>query len=113
MSNIIEKSFLLGLGALTMTREKVAAAVEDLVSTGEVEVEESRKLVDRLVAKGEEEREALRKMIHQEVEKARSAAPVSRQEVEKLNDRVEQLAIQVGELMAQAEDETEEEESES
>ena len=108
MSNIIEKSFLLGLGALTMTREKVAAAVEDLVSTGEVEAEESRRLVDRLVAKGEEEREALRKMIHQEVEKARSAAPVSRQDFAHLSDRVDQLTIQVGELMAKVEDEDEE-----
>ena len=105
MSNIIEKSFLLGLGVLTLTREKIQKTVDDLVSQGEVEASESRKLIDALVEKGEEEREELRKMIQQEVEKAKSAAPVSRQDYEELKARVATLEARLEE----AEEEEEEE----
>jgi polyhydroxyalkanoate synthesis regulator phasin len=94
MSNIIEKSFLLGLGVLTLTREKIQKTVDELVSQGELEVSESRKLIEALVVKGEEERGELRKLIRQELDKAKSVAPVSRQEFETLKARVDALTAE-------------------
>lgn len=102
MTNFVERTFLLGLGVLTLTREKVASTVEDLVEAGELEARESRQLVDKLVAKGEEEREELRKLIRQEMERARGMKPVSRQEFEDLIERVEGLEQQVR-IMAEPE----------
>ncbi|MBN1178989.1 MAG: hypothetical protein JXD18_07245 [Anaerolineae bacterium] len=97
MTNVIEKTFLLGLGVLTLTREKVAKAVDELVHEGRIEATESRKLIDDLVTKGEEERAELSKLIRSEVEKARGAAPVSRQEFDALKARVDALAGQAEE----------------
>lgn len=91
----LERSLLFGLGLLTVTREKVVQFVDKLVEEGEVRAEEAPKVVERLVARGEEEREALRKMIREEVARW---APPSRQDVEDLKRRVDELAARVEEL---------------
>ncbi len=89
MEKLIERTLLLGLGALTLTRERIKQAVDELVAEGEVEIKESQKLVDKLVAKGEAEREELRGLVRQEVDKV---TPVSRKEFEALSQKVDQLA---------------------
>jgi polyhydroxyalkanoate synthesis regulator phasin len=91
----LERSLLFGLGLLTVTRERVVQFVDKLVEEGEVRAEEAPKVVERLVARGEEEREALRKMIREEMARW---APPSRQDVEDLKRRVDELAARVEEL---------------
>jgi polyhydroxyalkanoate synthesis regulator phasin len=88
MANLLERSVLLGLGVLTLTRDKVKQAVDELVEEQEVPPEEARQMVDALVAKGEEERDKLREMIRQEMG---SVKPVTRKEFEKLHQSVEEL----------------------
>jgi len=96
MAGLIERGFLLGLGALTLTREKVTRFVDELVREGEVKPEESKGLVDKLVAKGEEEREELRKLIREEVRQARAAVtPASRQDIEELSQKIDELAAKL------------------
>lgn len=95
MANIVEKALLIGLGAWSLTREKVSEAVNELVEEEEVEPEEARKLVDALVTKGEKEREELRKMIRQEVDQVR---PVTRKEFEALSRKVDSLVESVEQL---------------
>jgi len=74
MVGLIEKSVLAGLGVLTLTR-------------------------DKLVARGEAEREELRKLVREELDKARaSVTPVSRQDIEELNRKLDELAAQVEKL---------------
>ncbi len=88
MANLLEKTVLLGLGVLTLTRDKVKEAVDELVEEGKVEPEESRRIVDVLVAKGEKERVELRKLVRQEVE---SVKPVARREFEELSRKIDEL----------------------
>jgi|YNPNPStandDraft_1061719.scaffolds.fasta_scaffold03636_3 polyhydroxyalkanoate synthesis regulator phasin len=96
---LVEKSLLLGLGVLTLTRDKVVKFVNSLVEEGEVRAEEAPGIVDRLVARGEEEREELRKMVREELEKARASLPfVSRKDIEALNQKIDQLALRLDEL---------------
>jgi polyhydroxyalkanoate synthesis regulator phasin len=95
MANIVEKALLMGLGAWSLTREKVSEAVNELVQEKEVEPEEARKLVDALVTKGEKEREELRKMIRQEMDQVR---PVTRKEFEALSDKIDSLIDNVEQL---------------
>jgi polyhydroxyalkanoate synthesis regulator phasin len=68
MTGVIETGLLLGIGVLSLTREKAEAIVEDLVKRGEVRRDEARELVDRLVARGGKEREALSDLVRNEVE---------------------------------------------
>lgn len=67
MPTLLEKGVLVGLGLLSMTREKAQKIVDDLTQRGEVSREEAREWVDRLVQRGEEERQAIRKLIREEV----------------------------------------------
>ena len=96
MAGLIEKSVLLGIGILTLTRDKVTQAVNKLVEEGEVKADEAPNVVERLVARGEEEREAVRQMIRDELEKARMNIPVvSRKDIEALSQKIDELAAKV------------------
>jgi polyhydroxyalkanoate synthesis regulator phasin len=95
MANILEKTLLMGLGVLTLTREKVSEAVNELVAEEEVQPEEAGKLVDALVSKGEKERQALQEIIRQEVDRVR---PVTRKEWQELNQKMDALAEQLERL---------------
>ncbi len=67
MSTLLEKGILVGLGLLSMTREKAQKIVEELTQRGEVSREEAREWVEKLVQRGEEERQAIRKLVRDEV----------------------------------------------
>lgn len=96
MAGLIEKTFLLGLGVLTVTREKIREAVNELVESEELKPEEAQELVDVLVAKGERERQELRGLVQQELDNVR---PVSRKEFEALSQKVDELGAQLEKMM--------------
>jgi len=92
MAGWIEKSLLAGMGVLTLTRDKVTQAVDKLVEAGEVKPEEAPGIVDKLVTRGETERGELRKLVRQELDRI---TPVSRQDMDELNRRMDELAAQI------------------
>lgn len=99
MAGLLERSLLVGLGVMTLTRDKIKQAVDRMVEEGEVKADEASDLVDKLVARGEEEREQLRKLLRDELEKYNVGVPVaSRQDVEELNHKIDKLAAQVEKL---------------
>lgn len=69
MKSLLEKGFLVGIGLLSMTREKAQQVIEELSHEGEVQKSEVKQWVDQLSDRGEEERQALRKLIRDEVKK--------------------------------------------
>jgi polyhydroxyalkanoate synthesis regulator phasin len=96
---LIEKSMLLGLGVLTLTKEKVVQAVNSLVEEGEVKAEEAPGIIDRLVTRGEEEREELRRLMREELDKLRVHTPmVARKDFEELSKKIDDLAARIDEL---------------
>lgn len=102
MAKLIEKSLLLGLGVLTLTRDKVARTVDELVEEGEVKAEEAPSVIDRLVNRGEEEREELRKMVREEMDKVRANVPLAtRRDIEELSQKIDNLAAQMSESTAE------------
>lgn len=96
---LIEKSMLLGLGVLTLTRDKVVQAVNSLVEEGQVQAEEAPGIIDKLVARGEEEREELRKLMRDELAKLRAHSPVaSQKDIKVLGQKIDDLAARMDEL---------------
>jgi polyhydroxyalkanoate synthesis regulator phasin len=92
MRGLIRKGFLIGLGALTLTRKKAQSIVDELVKRGEARHDEAEDLVDRLVKQGEEERSELRKLVKTEVEKAMAGMNlVTREDIETLAQKIDGL----------------------
>ena len=67
MRTLFERSFLVGIGLLSMTHEKAQKIVDELTQRGEVQKGEAKEWIEQLVHRGEEERQAVRKLIHEEV----------------------------------------------
>lgn len=92
MFDFVRKSLMLGLGTLSVTREKAENLVSDLVKRGEVTSEEAKKLVGELVKRGEEEREELVTTIQRELERFRlDLGLVTRKDYEQLEERLRRL----------------------
>jgi polyhydroxyalkanoate synthesis regulator phasin len=95
MAELIERSLLLGLGVLTLTRDKVNQFVDKLIEEGEVRPEEAPGIVDKLVVRGEEEREELRKLVRQELDRV---TPAPRQDIVELSQKIDELTVRIEEL---------------
>jgi len=87
-----KKGLHLGIGAISITREKAEQAVQELMKKGEITSEEARGLADQLVQRGEEERKNLEQAIRKELDRLRQDFRfVSREEFEQLERRVKSL----------------------
>jgi len=90
---LLENGMLVGVGALSLTREKAKAIVDGLVDRGEVRRDETTTFVDRLTARGEEEREALRNMIEEEIDRGLGRLNLATTEdVENLHNKIDALS---------------------
>jgi len=69
MTNLFEKGLLVGIGLLSMTREKAQEVINELTHDGELQKNDVKEWVDQLSSRGEEERQALRKVIREEMKK--------------------------------------------
>jgi polyhydroxyalkanoate synthesis regulator phasin len=96
MAGLIEKSLLLGLGVMTLTRDKAVQVVNKLVEEGDVKRHEAPNIVDKLVARGEEEREELRRLVREELDKHHLNVPLAtRKDIEELSRKIDELATKI------------------
>lgn len=94
---LFEKSFLLGLGTLALTRETAQRIVDDLVKKGQAQREEAEEFVERLVKRGEEERNALRKLVRDEIKQALSGLHLAtKKDVDALSKKIDALTERLG-----------------
>ncbi|MCS7273603.1 MAG: hypothetical protein NZ550_05595 [Fimbriimonadales bacterium] len=68
LREILEQGVLMGLGALSLTRETAQNLVEEMVKRGQAQREEASEMIEQLVKRGEKERNALRRLIREEVQ---------------------------------------------
>jgi polyhydroxyalkanoate synthesis regulator phasin len=88
MTSLFEKGFLVGMGLLSMTREKAQQVIEELSHEGEVQKGEMKQWVDQLSDRGEEERLALRKLIRDEVKKVLDEMGLAtKEDIQKLREK--------------------------
>ncbi len=88
MTSLFEKGFLVGMGLLSMTREKAQQVIEELTHEGELQKGEMKQWVDQLSNRGEEERQALRKLIRDEVKKVLDEMGLAtKEDIQKLREK--------------------------
>jgi polyhydroxyalkanoate synthesis regulator phasin len=66
----IRKAMLLGLGAISLTKEKAEEIIDDLVSRGEVSRKDQNEMVDRLLKEAEAQKDELERKVATTVQKA-------------------------------------------
>jgi len=92
MIDIIKKALFLGIGAASVTREKVEEIVDELIKRGEVAKNERSQVVKDFLNKVEDQEKAVMKKIEQEVEKAVTKLNIAtKKDIEKLEKKIATL----------------------
>jgi polyhydroxyalkanoate synthesis regulator phasin len=95
MHTPFERSFLAGIGLLSMTRDKAQEIVDELTRRGEVKRDEAKDWAEQLVQRGEEERQSLRKLIREEVKRVLDEMGLAtKQDLQNLAARIDTLGKQ-------------------
>jgi polyhydroxyalkanoate synthesis regulator phasin len=94
--DLIERTFLIGVGAAAFTKDRVQELVEEFVKRGELSSDEGREMVDKLVARSREEARSLGRRADSSLQGAlRDIGVATRREVEDLELRLRQVEHRV------------------
>ncbi|SEC27520.1 polyhydroxyalkanoate synthesis regulator [Paenibacillus sp. GP183] len=89
MSDLLRKAFALGLGITAASKEKVQQFVDEMVLKGELGKNESRDVVNDLISKGEEQRLELKRLVHEQVKKVLAELDVAtKQDLRELEQKI-------------------------
>lgn len=90
--DLIERTFLIGVGAAAFTKDRVQELVEEFVRRGELSGDEGREMVDRLVTRSRDEARSVARRADSSLQGAlRDFGVATRREVEDLELRMRQL----------------------
>ncbi|MBT9143561.1 MAG: hypothetical protein DDT29_01969 [Dehalococcoidia bacterium] len=90
--DIIKKAMLLGLGVISLTKEKAEEFVDDLIKRGEVTREERFKIVDKLLKEAEKQEEELFGKISETVQKVITDLGLpTKKDLDKISKRLEAI----------------------
>ncbi len=90
--DIIKKAMLLGLGVLSLTKEKAEELVDDLIKRGEVTREERFKVVDKLLKEAEKQEEELFGKISETVQKVITDLGLpTKKELDEISKKLEEI----------------------
>jgi poly(hydroxyalkanoate) granule-associated protein len=92
MMNVFRRSFLAGMGALSMSREHASKLVDELVEAGELREKEARDLVEEMVKKAGEVKKEVESTITKQMDAAHKRMNLaSLDHLKKLERRVVEL----------------------
>lgn len=92
LADLMEKAFLMGIGALEVTREKTADFANDLIERGRMSQSEAKQVAERISTAAEKQREVIRETVAREADRAMRASHLATRE------DLERLAAEVAEL---------------
>ena len=92
LRDVIERMFLLGVGAAALSKDRIQETVEDLVGRGHLSRDEGRDMVERLMERSRDEARSAVKKADSSLQGAyREMGLVSKREWEDLDFRLRQL----------------------
>ncbi len=93
MSDIFKKTFLAGLGAMSLTREKAQEITNDLIKRGELAKTDEAKFVRDLLDLAEKNKSGLEDKIEKAIEKVMAKLDIpTRKEIEELKAEIARLS---------------------
>lgn len=97
MKNLIKKSLLLGMGAISLTREKAEKIVRELEEKGEMTSSETKDFVNELVEKGEQERQLFKDAVKRELTALQENMGIpAKTDLAALEERIKRLEERMG-----------------
>ncbi len=92
MKTLFDKMVNLGLGAISLTKERAELFIDEMVERGEISKEDAKETLDDIMKKGQEQREEVRTMIQEEIDSWKNKfGVVTRAELEKMAERIKDL----------------------
>jgi polyhydroxyalkanoate synthesis regulator phasin len=89
MSDLLRKAVALGLGITVASKEKVQQFVDEMVLKGELGKNESRDAVNDLISKGEEQRLELKRIVQDQVKNLLAELDVAtKQDLRELEQKI-------------------------
>jgi polyhydroxyalkanoate synthesis regulator phasin len=105
LRDLIERTFLIGIGAAAFTKDRIQELVQEFVNRGQLTGEEGREMVDTLIARSREEARSALKRADSSLQGAyRDLGLTTKRELEDLQLRLRQLEHRVALLEAASED---------
>lgn len=101
--DLIERTFLVGMGAAALTKDRVQEVMEEFVRRGQISGEEGRDMVERLVSRSRDEARSALKRADSSLQGAyRDMGLTTKRELEDMEFRLRQLEHRVQLLEAVA-----------
>ena len=92
MFDLFKKTVLMGLGAMTITKEKAEDLVDELIKKGELAKDKRSKAVQDLLEKAEEQQKAIFDKVNDEVNKSIEKLGIpTKQDFERLEKKIDEL----------------------
>lgn len=92
MKDVLNKAFLAGLGAISITRDKLEGIINELIKQGEISREEKLKVLDNLYQEVEKRRTELGDFVKKEITRVLKSLEIpTREEFNALQEEIERL----------------------
>lgn len=99
VSEFVKKSLAFGLGAASLSLEKLKQFSEEMVERGEMSTEEAGRFVDEVSERARQEKDSIRDWISEQVSKmVRQMGAAEAEHVDRLEARLNALERRVAEL---------------
>jgi polyhydroxyalkanoate synthesis regulator phasin len=96
LKDLLERTFLLGVGAAALTKDRVQAIVDEFVRRGQLSAEEGRGMVDNLMERSKEQARSAMGKANSSLQGAyRDLGLATKQETEDIDFRLRQLEHRV------------------
>jgi len=103
--DLLRRSLLLGIGAISLTAERTQELVNDLVERGEITREQGAAMARELMKRGTEARKQLREMVKAEVRKAIDEADLpSKTDLKRVEAKIDRLILIQGQVPVEGEE---------
>jgi len=86
------KAINLGLGAISLTKEKAEKFIDEMVERGEISKEDAKQTLEDVMKRGAEHKEEVRNLIREEIDSCKTKlGGVTRTELDNLVARIKDL----------------------
>ena len=92
VAGLVERAFLMGLGVMELTKDRVNNLTKELEERGKMSDSEAKKVADRISEMASEQQESVRKSVDKESDKLLHATGVAtKEDVEALREEIAEL----------------------